>query len=152
MPLDPHIRLGVTNGIRAHIKNFGPRAVVAGEASVRLGFYAFGNSDYRFDVCEALLPAIGIGQTVPVTCPWTPSIPGHGCLKAELIYTADVTSTNNCAQHNIDVEFAIFPESATFRAFVSNPLGFKIHVRLRTTLSSEAEWELDIPAGTWSLI
>ena len=145
-PQNELIEVGVPNAINAQVNNSNSRELLANEASIRLAFYQTGNSVYKFDICERTIPPLARGASTTITCPWTPQFPGHGCLKAEIVYPADPKPQNNCAQHNVDVRFITFGAVYSFEAFASNPTGRRIFVHLSDDFAAAQNWGFSVTA------
>jgi len=89
--------------------------------------------------------SLASGDSLPVSCPWTPSVSGsgtvHACLKAEIVYAFDSDYQNNCAQHNIQIEQAGSP--ARFRMEVVNPTGEDLTIRVLNDLTPHTGWRIN---------
>ena len=142
LPDNPVIVKGVPNRIKIRVTNTSALAALAGgEADVLVGAYAFGNSDYRYDICRIPVPAVNGGQAAEVTCIWTPERDGHGCLKAEIVYALDPDHRNNRAQHNVDVKASVPGQALAYTVHVANTTGFRARIFFNVMLEFQG-WRL----------
>ncbi len=124
VPQNPSVIEGTANGVTVTIYNNG--ATTALNVKVRVGIYNFSNSTADFDICMHNIAVLPPGPYT-FTCPWTPEADGltpsvvHACLKAYIIYPSDTDPSNNCAQHNVNIQQTHSP--ALFHMTVVNPTG-----------------------------
>jgi hypothetical protein len=134
-PANEQVIEGIPNTIHADIFNGGPNA--AADFEVRLSVYNFSNEDLTYDICTVPVDGLAPGQTLSISCAWTPELSGtfpgvvHACLKAEIVYPRDTVFANNFAQHNINVLLTSSP--ASFRMEVDNKSDVPLTMDVRET-------------------
>ncbi len=108
VPVDSHaLKPDTTYNVVARSWNGSTTAPAVG-LPVHVSYLEFGISTIQHDVGST---NVDLGVKGSVDCPafarvpWhTPAVPGHYCLRVELLWTDDENPANNVGQHNTDVK------------------------------------------------
>ena len=134
LPVSSHdLSPGKGYTIKARIYN-GSTEAAAVNMRVRFYYLSFGIGTVKNYIGQTLVdvPVKGAaGLPAVATCPWvTPSVAGHYCIQAELVWSDDANPDNNVGQENVDVKKLNSP-NATFQFMLRNDALFARRIHLQ---------------------